>query len=82
MPQRRPRMSQESPGRDEMDPNRQVIDEFRASGGTVGGRFAGLPLLLLTTVGARSGRRHTVPVTYVADAGPHAPSPAVPEARR
>jgi len=28
---------------------------------------AGLPLLLLTTVGARSGRRRTVPVTYVAD---------------
>jgi deazaflavin-dependent oxidoreductase (nitroreductase family) len=60
-------MPQGSPAREEMDPNRQVIDEFRARGGTVGGRFAGLPLLLLTTVGARSGRRRTVPVTYVAD---------------
>ncbi len=60
-------MPQESPAHDEMDPNQQVIDEFRASGGTVGGRFAGLPLLLLTAVGARSGRRRTVPVTYVAD---------------
>jgi deazaflavin-dependent oxidoreductase (nitroreductase family) len=60
-------MPQESPARDEMDPNRQVIDEFRARGGTVGGRFAGLPLLLLTTVGARSGLRRTVPLTYVAD---------------
>src|SRR6202050_2886857 len=67
MPQRRSRMPQDSSAHDEMDPNRQVIDEFRASGGTVGGRFAGLPLLLLTTVGARSGRRRTVPVTYVAD---------------
>jgi|HubBroStandDraft_1064217.scaffolds.fasta_scaffold99983_1 deazaflavin-dependent oxidoreductase (nitroreductase family) len=67
MPQQRPRMPQDSPAHDEMDPNRQVIDEFRASGGTVGGRFAGLPLLLLTTIGARSGRRRTVPVTYVAD---------------
>jgi deazaflavin-dependent oxidoreductase (nitroreductase family) len=67
MPQQRPRMPQESSARAEMGPNRQVIDEFRARGGTVGGRFAGLPLLLLTTVGARSGRRRTVPVTYVAD---------------
>jgi deazaflavin-dependent oxidoreductase (nitroreductase family) len=60
-------MPQDSSAHDEMDPNRQVIAEFRANGGTVGGRFAGLPLLLLTTVGARSGRRRTVPVTYVAD---------------
>jgi deazaflavin-dependent oxidoreductase (nitroreductase family) len=60
-------MPQESPARDEMGLNRQVIDEFRARGGVVGGRFAGLPLLLLTTVGARSGRPRTVPVTYVAD---------------
>jgi deazaflavin-dependent oxidoreductase (nitroreductase family) len=67
MPQQRPGMPQDSPAHDETDPNRQVIDEFRASGGTVGGRFAGLPLLLLTTVGTRSGRRRTVPVTYVAD---------------
>jgi deazaflavin-dependent oxidoreductase (nitroreductase family) len=68
-----------------MDPNRQVIDEFRARGGTVGGRFVGLPLPLplLSTVGARSGRRRTVPVTYVADgeryviaAGANAGNPA------
>ena len=67
MPQHRPGTPQDSPAHDETDPNRQVIDEFRASGGTVGGRFAGLPLLLLTTEGARTGRRRTVPVTYVAD---------------
>jgi deazaflavin-dependent oxidoreductase (nitroreductase family) len=67
MPHERPSMPQESPAHDETDPNQQVIDEFRARGGVVGGRFAGLPLLLLTTVGARSGRRHTVPVTYVTD---------------
>jgi deazaflavin-dependent oxidoreductase (nitroreductase family) len=67
MPQQRPRMPQESPANDETGPNQQVIDEFRASGGTVGGRFAGLPLLLLTTEGARTGRRRTVPVTFVAD---------------
>jgi deazaflavin-dependent oxidoreductase (nitroreductase family) len=62
-----PRMQPEPPAHSEMDPNRRVIDEFRARGGTVGGRFAKLPLLLLTTVGARSGQRRTVPVTYVAD---------------
>jgi F420H(2)-dependent quinone reductase len=55
------------PAREWIDPNRQVIDEFRANGGTVGGQYAGMPLLLLTTVGARSGRRHTVPLTYMAD---------------
>ena len=60
-------MPQRSPADEETGPNRQVIDEFRARGGTVGGRFARLPLLLLTTVGARSGRRRTVPLTYVAD---------------
>jgi deazaflavin-dependent oxidoreductase (nitroreductase family) len=62
-----PRMPPELPAHGEMDPNRQVIDEFRARGGAVGGRFAGLPLLLLSTVGARTGLRRTVPVTYVAD---------------
>jgi deazaflavin-dependent oxidoreductase (nitroreductase family) len=62
-----PRMPRESAAHDQLDPNRQVIDEFRARGGTVGGRFAELPLLLLTTVGARTGLRRTVPVTYVAD---------------
>ena len=60
-------MPQESPADNEIDPNRQVIDEFRARGGAVGGRFAGLPLLLLTTAGARTGLRRTVPVTYVSD---------------
>jgi deazaflavin-dependent oxidoreductase (nitroreductase family) len=60
-------MPQESPAHGGTDPNRDVIEQFRAHGGAVGGRFAGLPLLLLTTVGARTGRRRTAPVTYVAD---------------
>ena len=51
------------------DPNQQVVGEFRVRGGTVDGMHAGMPLLLLTTVGARSGRRHTVPLTYLADEG-------------
>lgn len=41
--------------------NQGVIDEFRARGGRVGGPFEGGDLLLLTTVGARSGDERTVP---------------------
>jgi deazaflavin-dependent oxidoreductase (nitroreductase family) len=46
------------------DWNRKVIDEFRAGGGKVGGNFAGAPLLLLHTVGARSGQERVNPVMY------------------
>jgi deazaflavin-dependent oxidoreductase (nitroreductase family) len=49
------------------DFNQQVIDEFRACGGRVGGMFAGADLLLLTTTGARSGRRRTTPVGFARD---------------
>ncbi|WP_093859611.1 nitroreductase/quinone reductase family protein [Streptomyces sp. TLI_053] len=45
--------------------NQTVIDEFRARGGRVGGPFEGGDLLLLTTVGAQSGREHTVPLGFV-----------------
>ncbi|MER5712579.1 nitroreductase/quinone reductase family protein [Streptomyces sp. NPDC002122] len=49
------------------DFNQQVIEEFRANGGRVGGMFEGAALLLLTTTGARSGRAHTNPTVYVRD---------------
>ena len=49
------------------DFNRQVIEEFRANGGVVGGPFAGRPLLLLTTTGAKSGKERTSPLVYMAD---------------
>jgi deazaflavin-dependent oxidoreductase (nitroreductase family) len=49
------------------DANQRIIEEFRANGGRVGGAFAGASLLLLTTVGARTGRRHTTPVGYLRD---------------
>jgi deazaflavin-dependent oxidoreductase (nitroreductase family) len=45
--------------------NQKIIDEFRANEGKVGGQFEGAPLLLLTTTGAKSGRRHTTPVMYL-----------------
>jgi deazaflavin-dependent oxidoreductase (nitroreductase family) len=49
------------------DWNAQIIEEFRRSGGQVGGPFAGATLLLLTTAGARTGRPHTTPVVYRRD---------------
>jgi deazaflavin-dependent oxidoreductase (nitroreductase family) len=44
---------------------RQIISEFRENGGKVGGMFEGATLCLLTTVGARSGLRRTVPLMYL-----------------
>ncbi|WP_432840398.1 nitroreductase family deazaflavin-dependent oxidoreductase [Dactylosporangium sp. CA-092794] len=49
--------------------NRGVIAEFRANGGKVGGRFAGAHVLLLHTVGARSGEERINPVGYTSDGG-------------
>lgn len=46
------------------DWNEKIIAEFRAHGGQVGGQFAGAPLLLLHTVGARSGRPRVNPMMY------------------
>lgn len=51
------------------DFNRKIIDEFRASGGKVGGGFEGAPLLLLTTTGAKTGAARVHPVMYLDDGG-------------
>jgi deazaflavin-dependent oxidoreductase (nitroreductase family) len=51
------------------DFNQQVIEEFRANGGEVGGPFEGAPLLLLHHVGARSGEQRISPLVYLADGG-------------
>lgn len=53
-----------SPTNDLDDWNRQIIEEFRANGGEVGGTFAGAPLLLLHTTGARSGKERVNPMMY------------------
>ena len=50
-----------------LDLQQQVVAEFRANGGRVGGPFEGARLLLLTTTGARSGAPHTVPLVYLPD---------------
>ena len=41
---------------------------YRLSGGRVGGRFLrGAPVLLLTTIGRKSGRPRTAPLLYLGD---------------
>ncbi|MFC5145213.1 nitroreductase/quinone reductase family protein [Streptomyces aureoversilis] len=49
--------------------NQRVIEEFRARAGRVGGDFEGVPLILLTTTGRRSGLPRTTPATYLRDGG-------------
>ncbi len=49
------------------DWNTQIIEEFRANGGKVGGQFEGAPLLLLHTTGAKSGQARVNPMMYQAD---------------
>ncbi|MEX0664903.1 MAG: nitroreductase family deazaflavin-dependent oxidoreductase [Acidimicrobiia bacterium] len=46
------------------DFNQQIIDEFRANGGKVGGPFKGAHLLLLHTTGAKSGQERVAPLAY------------------
>ena len=49
------------------DWNKTIMDEFRANSGKVGGMFAGRTLLILHTVGARTGQERINPVVYVTD---------------
>jgi deazaflavin-dependent oxidoreductase (nitroreductase family) len=49
---------------DPNDWNNQIIEEFRANGGKVGGQFEGAPLLLLHHVGRRSGTERVSPMMY------------------
>ncbi len=47
------------------DWNRRTIEEFRANKGKVSGVWEGRPLLLLTTIGAKSGQHRTNPMMYL-----------------
>lgn len=49
------------------DWNTAIIAEFRANGGKVGGQFAGRPLLLLHTTGAKTGQQRIKPLAYSRD---------------
>ncbi len=52
---------------DMLDFNQQVITEFRENAGKVGGMFEGAPMLLLTTIGSKTGQQRTTPLVYLAD---------------
>jgi deazaflavin-dependent oxidoreductase (nitroreductase family) len=52
---------------DTKDFNTQIIEEFRANGGRVGGQFEGAPVLLLTTTGAKSNKTRVHPMMYLAE---------------
>src|SRR5919198_2285503 len=43
--------------------NKDISDEFRANNGKVGGPFEGNELLLLTTIGAKSGQPRVAPLS-------------------
>src|SRR5262245_11127316 len=47
--------------------NEGVVEAFRANGGTVPERWANRPLLLLTTIGAKSGLPRTTPLFFSRD---------------
>jgi deazaflavin-dependent oxidoreductase (nitroreductase family) len=51
------------------DFNAQIIEEFRANEGRVGGMFQGSTLLLLHHTGAKSGVRRVNPLGYLSDGG-------------
>ncbi len=49
------------------DFNQANIEEFRANHGRLGGPFEGAPVLLLHSIGARTGHERVNPLMYMAD---------------
>jgi len=49
--------------------NTNIIEEFRANGGQLGGGFDGAPVLLLHTTGAKTGADRVNPMMYLEDGG-------------
>ncbi len=49
------------------DFNTAIIEEFRANEGQVGGGFAGAPMLLLHSTGAKSGQERVHPLVFQRD---------------
>jgi len=54
-------------GFDFNDFNTQIMEEFHANAGKVGGRFENRDVLILTTTGARSGQTRWNPLVYTMD---------------
>jgi deazaflavin-dependent oxidoreductase (nitroreductase family) len=49
------------------DWNDKIIEEFRANEGKVGGNFAGATMILIHSIGARTGAERVSPLVYFAD---------------
>jgi deazaflavin-dependent oxidoreductase (nitroreductase family) len=49
------------------DMNRQVMAEFRANGGKVGGYFDGAPMIIVHHRGAKTGTAYETPLVYRPD---------------
>jgi deazaflavin-dependent oxidoreductase (nitroreductase family) len=49
------------------DWNTQIIAEFRANDGNVGGNFEGAPIVLVHHTGRKSGEERVSPMMYLAD---------------
>jgi deazaflavin-dependent oxidoreductase (nitroreductase family) len=47
--------------------NAHIVEEFRRNRGSVGGHLVGIPLLLLTSTGRRTGQPRTTPLIYLPD---------------
>ncbi|MFJ9364736.1 nitroreductase/quinone reductase family protein [Nocardia sp. NPDC101769] len=52
---------------DMSDWNTNIINEFRANEGRVGGPFEGAPIILVHHRGRKTGREHVTPMMYLAD---------------
>lgn len=52
---------------DYLEFNRGIIEEFRANDGVCGGPFEGMPMILVTMTGAKSGRELCSPLVYSTD---------------
>ncbi len=52
---------------DQNERDKKIIEEFRANGGKVGGKFADRTLLLLHTTGAKSRQQRVTPVACTRD---------------
>jgi deazaflavin-dependent oxidoreductase (nitroreductase family) len=51
------------------DWNDQIVAEFRANEGRVGGPFAGAPMIVVHHVGRSSGKEYITPLVYLPDEG-------------
>lgn len=52
---------------DHLSFNQSVIEEFRANNGVCGGPFEGMPMILVTMTGAKSGRELCSPLVCSTD---------------